>query len=137
MIALVGERQYVSLADLLPDSAIPFIVMLDGIEDPYNFGFTIRALYAAGVHGIVLRPRNWTSASAVVGRASAGTVERMPLAIADKAQKTRRNSVESAACWWLPRPSPGQVRRIIRRRFDESAVCFGRRRKTRRDPVLP
>ena len=86
VIALVGERQYVGLADLLPDGAAPFVVMLDGIEDPYNFGFAIRALYAAGVHGIVLRPRNWTSASAVVGRASAGTVERMPLAIAAGAE---------------------------------------------------
>lgn len=86
VIALVGERQYVSLADLIPDQAAPFVVMLDGIEDPYNFAFAIRALYAAGVNGLVLRPRNWTSASAVVGRASAGSIERMPLAIAASAE---------------------------------------------------
>ncbi len=92
VIALTGERHYVSLADLIPDRASPFIVMLDGIEDPYNFGFAIRALYAAGVAGVVLRPRNWTSASAVVGRASAGTIERMPLAIADSAE-------DAAACY--------------------------------------
>lgn len=87
VIALAGERQYQGLADLLSDGALPFVVMLDGIEDPYNFGFAIRALYAAGVDGVVLRPRNWTSASHVVGRASAGTVERIPLAIAETAEE--------------------------------------------------
>ena len=83
VLALVGERRYSSLADLLPAEGAAFIVMLDGIEDSYNFAGAIRALYAAGVDGIVLRPRNWTSAAALVGRASAGTIERLPLAIAD------------------------------------------------------
>ena len=51
--------------------------MLDGIEDPYNFAGAVRCLYAAGVDGVVLRPRNWTSAGAIVGRASAGAIERV------------------------------------------------------------
>jgi 23S rRNA (guanosine2251-2'-O)-methyltransferase len=60
--------------------------MLDGIEDPFNFGYAVRALYAAGVDGLVLRPRNWLSAAGVVARASAGASERIPTAIADTAQ---------------------------------------------------
>lgn len=84
-IALVGERRYSQLADLPPADGAAFIVMLDGIEDPYNFGGAIRALYAAGVDGLVLRPRNWSSASALVGRASGGAIERLPLAIAESA----------------------------------------------------
>ena len=52
-----------------------FYVMMDGIEDPYNFGYAIRSLYALGVDGIVLPPRNWMSASGVVARASAGASE--------------------------------------------------------------
>ncbi|MBQ8310006.1 MAG: RNA methyltransferase [Clostridia bacterium] len=59
-----------------PDS---FYVYLDGIEDPYNFGYTVRSLYAAGVAGIVLPPRNWMSAAGVVARASAGTSELIPM----------------------------------------------------------
>jgi len=58
--------------------------MLDGIEDPFNFGQAVRALYAAGVTGLVLRPRNWLSASAVVARASAGASEWMPTAVAEE-----------------------------------------------------
>ncbi len=85
VIAEVGERRFCQLADLLPVDEAAFIVMLDGIEDPYNFAGAIRALYAAGAHGAVVRPRNWTSATALVGRASAGTIERLPLAVAESA----------------------------------------------------
>lgn len=85
MVAVVGERRFVSLAGLLEADAAAFIIMLDGVEDPYNFGGAIRALYAAGAHGLVVRPRNWTSASAIVGRASAGASERIKLAIAQNA----------------------------------------------------
>ncbi len=85
VIARVSERRYCQLADLLPADGAPFIVMLDGIEDPYNFAGAIRALFAAGVDGAVLRPRNWSSASALVGRASAGAIERLPIAIAQSA----------------------------------------------------
>ena len=85
VIAEVGDRRFCQLADLLPAKDAAFIVMLDGIEDPYNFAGAIRALYAAGAHGVVVRPRNWTSATALVGRASAGTIERLPLAVAESA----------------------------------------------------
>lgn len=52
-----------------------FYVFLQGIEDPYNFGYSLRSLYAAGVDGIVLEKRNWLSAAGVVCRASAGASE--------------------------------------------------------------
>ena len=56
-----------------------FYVYLEGIEDPYNFGYTIRSLYAAGVTAVVMPPRNWMTAAGVVARASAGTSELIPL----------------------------------------------------------
>lgn len=61
-----------------------FYVMLEGIEDPYNFGYAIRSLYAAGVDGIILGERNWMTASGVVCRASAGASELLPLYISDE-----------------------------------------------------
>ena len=64
------------LEDISPDS---FYVYLEGIEDPYNFGYAIRSLYAAGVSGVILPPRNWMSAGGVVARASAGASECLPL----------------------------------------------------------
>ncbi|MBQ7325284.1 MAG: RNA methyltransferase [Clostridia bacterium] len=60
-----------------------FYVMIEGIEDPYNFGYAMRSLYAAGVNGVILSPRNWMTAAGVVCRSSAGASEQMPLYIAD------------------------------------------------------
>lgn len=56
-----------------------FYVMLCGIEDPYNFGYALRSLYAAGATGVLLPPHNWMSAAGVVCRASAGASEQMPI----------------------------------------------------------
>ena len=53
------------------------------IADPYNFGYCLRSLYAAGVSGVVLERRNWMSAAGVVCRASAGASELMPLFCGD------------------------------------------------------
>ncbi len=56
-----------------------FFVYIEGIEDPYNFGYCVRSLYAAGVDGIILSKRNWMSAAGVVCRASAGASELIPM----------------------------------------------------------
>jgi 23S rRNA (guanosine2251-2'-O)-methyltransferase len=53
---------------------------LDGVEDPFNYGQAIRALYASGAQGLVVPARNWDTALSVVTRASAGASEYMPTA---------------------------------------------------------
>lgn len=86
VIALAGARQFVPLESLVSEITRPFVVMLDGVEDPFNFGQAVRAFYAAGADGLVLRGRNWMSAAGVVARASAGASELMPTAIAETTQ---------------------------------------------------
>ncbi len=56
-----------------------FYVMIEGIEDPYNFGYALRSLYALGISGVILPGRNWMTAAGVVCRASAGASERFAL----------------------------------------------------------
>jgi len=66
----------------IADTSLPadgFVVMIEGIEDPYNFGYALRTIYAAGADAVVLTPRNWMSAAGVVCRASAGASEMLPL----------------------------------------------------------
>ena len=78
MIAFCSNRTFPELtSDAIAENG--FYVYLEGVEDPYNFGYTLRALYAAGVNGVVLPERNWMSAAGVVARASAGTSELMPI----------------------------------------------------------
>lgn len=82
VVAVATPRTY---PPLMPDdlSDRGFWVLLDGIEDPYNFGYSLRALYAAGADGLILPPRNWLSAAGTVARASAGTSEKMTVCISD------------------------------------------------------
>jgi 23S rRNA (guanosine2251-2'-O)-methyltransferase len=86
ILALVGPRRFVSLDTLLAPKTTPFVVMIDGVEDPFNFGQAVRSLYAAGAGGLVVRPRNWMSAAGVVARASAGASELIPTAITETAE---------------------------------------------------
>lgn len=72
--AYVKEREYLPLNKAL-ETENGFFVLLDGVEDPYNFGQALRAVYAAGADGILLPERNWMSAAAVVARSSAGASE--------------------------------------------------------------
>ena len=68
------ERTYPSIeASALRDKG--FYVFIEGIEDPYNFGYALRSLYAAGVDGIVLPIKTRYGAEGIVCRASAGASE--------------------------------------------------------------
>ena len=86
VLAEVGERSYCELEDIFADRE-GFAVMLSGIEDPYNFGYAMRSLYAAGATGFILNGRNWMSAAGVVIRASAGASERCRIALCDDNEK--------------------------------------------------
>ncbi len=75
LIAITEERVLPYLdqdSEILPCG---FYVMIEGIEDPYNFGYSLRSLYAMGCSGIILTERNWMSAAGVVCRSSAGASE--------------------------------------------------------------
>ncbi len=77
LIAIAGER---ALPCFTSENDIPkdgFYCLIQGIEDPYNFGYSIRSLYACGCDGIILGERNWMSAAGVVSRSSAGASEMM------------------------------------------------------------
>ena len=80
ILAFCGERAYDKLTpDALTQNG--FYVMIEGIEDPYNFGYALRSIYAAGADGIILTERNWLSAAGVVCRSSAGASERLNILI--------------------------------------------------------
>jgi 23S rRNA (guanosine2251-2'-O)-methyltransferase len=75
IIAVCSPRTIPELDDKRPISNNGFYVMIQGIEDPYNFGYALRSLYSCGASGIILPQRNWMTAAGVVCRASAGASE--------------------------------------------------------------
>ena len=81
-MAITGDRTIPKLTiNDIPQSG--FFCMIQGIEDPYNFGYALRSLYACGCDGIILPERNWMSAAGVVARSSAGASELFPIFSAD------------------------------------------------------
>ena len=75
LVAITGERTLPYLHEANDIEENGFYVMIEGIEDPYNFGYSLRSLYAMGCSGVVLTERNWMSAAGVVCRSSAGASE--------------------------------------------------------------
>ena len=73
--------------NLIKENGVYFL--LDGVEDPYNFGYAVRSLYAAGVDGLILPPRNWMGAAGVVARASAGASELMDLFVCEPTEAVK------------------------------------------------
>ncbi len=88
IIAVCSDRTIPSLSkDAISDNG--FYVMIEGIEDPYNFGYAIRSIYASGANGIILSPRNWMSAAGVVCRSSAGASELIPLFVSEPEESAK------------------------------------------------
>ena len=83
IVAVCGERKLTPLDDALLKTAQngSFCVILDGVEDPFNFGYSLRNLYAAGVGCVIVPKRNWLSASGICARASAGASEMCDIAV--------------------------------------------------------
>ena len=89
IIARCTERTISPLtAESLPEAG--FVVMIEGIEDPYNFGYALRSIYAAGADAVILTPRNWMSAAGVVCRSSAGASELLPLFVSEPEDAVHR-----------------------------------------------
>ena len=76
------------LAEIAPDlDAVrrtkPLLLVLDGIEDPYNFGAILRSAVAAGVDGVIVPRQGMAPLNAAAMKASAGTAARVPVARVD------------------------------------------------------
>ena len=84
IIAAVAAHEYASLEDIfaLAESRgeAPLIVLCDELSDPHNLGAIIRTAECAGAHGVVIPKRRSVGLTAVVGKASAGALEYMPVA---------------------------------------------------------
>lgn len=84
VIAIVPPFEYVEISDILEvakeRNEDPFVIVLDGIEDPHNLGSIIRTAETAGVHGVIIPKRRAVSVNSTVNKASAGAVEHIKIA---------------------------------------------------------
>lgn len=81
IVAIVEEQQSCTVQDLVEGArGAPLIVVLDGIEDPQNFGAILRVADAAAVDGVVRQTRHAAPLSGAAAKASAGAVAHVKLA---------------------------------------------------------
>ena len=80
VVAVVRERQFLDVEDLLQGPEPRLLLALDGVEDPQNFGALLRTAEAAGVDGVLFAERRSAPLSPVAVKASAGASEHLRLA---------------------------------------------------------
>jgi 23S rRNA (guanosine2251-2'-O)-methyltransferase len=82
--AMAAEKEYCEIADILKIAEErgenPFIVILDGVEDPYNLGAVIRCAECAGAHGVIIPKRRAAGLTPAAAKSSAGALEHMAVA---------------------------------------------------------
>ena len=84
IVAEIPGVEYAELEDMLDYARVrdekPFVILLDGVEDPHNLGSIIRSAECAGAHGVVITKRRSAPVTATVVKTSAGAAEHMRIA---------------------------------------------------------
>ena len=102
VVAVVADFRYAGLEELLAAAAAsgrpPLLVVLDGVEDPHNLGAIIRSAHALGAHGVVIPKDRAVGVTPAVAKASAGAVERCPVARVTNVAQTLE-ALKEAGVW--------------------------------------
>lgn len=84
IIASVAAHEYATVDEILARAVqrgeAPLLVICDELSDPHNLGAILRTAECAGAHGVIIPKRRSVGLTAVVGKASAGAIEYMPVA---------------------------------------------------------
>lgn len=84
VVALAAQKEYSTIEEIIEIAnsrgESPFVIILDGVEDPHNLGAIIRSADVFGAHGIIIPKRRASGITPVVEKASAGALEHMAVA---------------------------------------------------------
>ena len=84
IVAIASERNYATVEEILEYAESrgekPFVIILDGVEDPHNLGALIRSAECSGAHGVIIPKRRAVGLTSTAAKASAGAVEHMRVA---------------------------------------------------------
>ncbi len=111
VVAVVADYRYAQVDDLLARAKAsgrpPLLVVLDGVEDPHNLGAIIRSAHALGAHGVVIPKDRAVGITPAAAKASAGAVERCPVARVTNVAKTLE-SLKEAGVWSVALAADGE-----------------------------
>ncbi|MCI8992164.1 MAG: 23S rRNA (guanosine(2251)-2'-O)-methyltransferase RlmB [Eubacterium sp.] len=104
VIAVTAAYAYAEIEDMLKAAAEkneePFLIFLDGIEDPHNLGAIIRTANLAGAHGVVIPKRRAVGLTGTVAKTSAGAINYTPVAKVTNLTQTM-NQLKKTGMWFV------------------------------------
>lgn len=112
VIAYAAAYEYAEVEDMLElareRKEDPFLILLDGIEDPHNLGAIIRTANLAGAHGVIIPKRRAVGLTAVVAKTSAGALNYTPVAKVTNLKKTMED-LKQQGLWFVCADMSGTV----------------------------
>lgn len=112
MIAEIRLPDYATPEEMLERAAQkgedPFLILLDGIEDPHNLGAIIRSAHLAGAHGVIIPKNRAARLNATVARISAGAAGFLPVAQVTNLSRTMEELKEKGL-WFACADMDGEV----------------------------
>ncbi len=112
VIAFLAAYEYAEVADILKiaedKNEPPFIIILDGIEDPHNLGAIIRTANLSGAHGVIIPKHHASGLTATVARASAGAINYTPVAKVTNISKTMQE-LKDKGLWFVCADADGET----------------------------
>ena len=113
IMAAVAAHDYATVDDMLnaaqEKGEAPLLVICDELSDPHNLGAIIRTAECAGAHGVIIPRRRSVGLTAVVGKASAGALEYMPVARVANLVATIRD-LKARGIWVFGTAADGDLR---------------------------
>ena len=112
IMAEMPALPYASVEDMLAAARergeAPFLLLLDGIEDPHNLGAIIRTAHQAGAHGVIIPKNRAVGLNATVARVSAGALAYLPVAQVTNLSRTME-ALKKEGLWFACADMDGQV----------------------------
>ena len=112
VIALAAAADYATMEEVLAAASAkgeaPFVIFLDGNEDPHNLGAIIRTAEVAGAHGVVIPKRHASGLTATVMRTSAGALNHLPVVRVTNMAKTIEE-LKARGMWFVCADMDGTV----------------------------
>lgn len=112
VIAMAAAYEYATVDEMLEAARQkgepPFLILLDGIEDPHNLGAIIRTANLAGAHGVIIPKRRAVGLTAVVSKTSAGAINYTPVAKVTNLATTMKE-LKERGIWFVCADMDGDV----------------------------
>lgn len=112
VVAYTAAYAYAELEDIFAlaeeKGEPPFLLILDGIEDPHNLGAIIRTANQAGVHGIIIPKRRAVGLTGIVAKASAGAIHYVPVVKVTNLTNTMQD-LKKRGIWFVCADMDGQT----------------------------